>query len=1147
MILGVPDGYVPFDLARHAGAGPAGHVHVARDDARMGALVEALAFLAPSLEVIDLPAWDCLPYDRVAPHGEIVSRRIAALARLAEGVRPRLILTTVNGFLQRLPPVAFFSGGGLRLTPGQAISVDEVQSFLANNGFHRADTVREAGEYAVRGGIIDVYPSALGDPVRIDFFGDEIDSMRHFDAMSQRTTGPAERLDFQPVAEFRLDPDTVQRFRSGYRARFGADLQDDPLYTAVSAGQRHAGMDHWLPLYHPSMALLTDYVPGAEITFDAQVPEMLTSRLEQIAEFYEARQVGAEVRRRGGEGAPYRALPPDALYPTADEVTAVTAAALTYSAFGAGAAAGETAARDAAMRAEIGFAEARAAPETNLYSAVGERLRADLAAGQRVLVCGHSDGSRDRLVSLLADHGDLPLAVTPTWSAVENLPAGTIAAATLPIDHGFNGAGLMVVTEQDILGERLSRPRRRRRKGEEFLREVSSLEDGDHVVHIEHGIGRYDGLQTLEIGGAPHDCLRLVYHGGDKLFLPVENIEVLSRFGSEDAGVVLDKLGGAAWQARKARVKKRIRDMAEQLIRIAAEREIETLARVYPPEGVYEEFCARFPYEETEDQLQSITDVFEDLSTGRPMDRLICGDVGFGKTEVALRAALIVAMQGMQVAVVVPTTLLARQHFNQFKDRFRNLPLKVRQLSRMVTGKEASEVRAALASGACDVVVGTHALLAKTISFSNLGLLVIDEEQHFGVGQKERLKELKAGVHVLTLTATPIPRTLQMALTGVRSMSLIATPPVDRLAVRTFVMPYDGVVLREALMREHFRGGQSFYVCPRIEDLTRVHERLRNLVPELKLSVAHGQMPARELEDVMTQFSDGGFDVLLSTHIVESGLDIPSANTIVIHRADMFGLAQLYQLRGRVGRSKTRAYAYLTTQPGKKLTPAAQRRLEVMQTLDSLGAGFSLASHDMDIRGTGNLLGEEQSGHVKEVGVELYQHLLREAVMAAREGRLSDNGQVTEDWTPQIQLGTPVLIPEAYVPDLSLRLGLYRRVAQLVDGQEIDAFAAELTDRFGPIPPEVTNLLDIIAIKQACKAANVAKVDAGPKGAVVAFRDNYFADPASLVAYIAKQAGTIQMRPDHRLVYRRNWGKPEQRVKGLTRFVGELAALAAGA
>ena len=853
------------------------------------------------------------------------------------------------------------------------------------------------------------------------------------------------------------------------------------------------------------------------------------------------------MRRRGGEGAPYRALPPDALYPTADEVTSVTAAALTFSAFGAGAAAGETAARDAAMRAEIGFAEARAAPETNLYNAVGERLRADLAAGQRVLVCGHSDGSRDRLVSLLADHGDLPLAVTPTWSAVENLPAGTIAAATLPIDHGFNGAGLMVVTEQDILGERLSRPRRRRRKGEEFLREVSSLEDGDHVVHIEHGIGRYDGLQTLEIGGAPHDCLRLVYHGGDKLFLPVENIEVLSRFGSEDAGVVLDKLGGAAWQARKARVKKRIRDMAEQLIRIAAEREIETLARVYPPEGVYEEFCARFPYEETEDQLQSITDVFEDLSTGRPMDRLICGDVGFGKTEVALRAALIVAMQGMQVAVVVPTTLLARQHFNQFKDRFRNLPLKVRQLSRMVTGKEASEVRAALASGACDVVVGTHALLAKTISFSNLGLLVIDEEQHFGVGQKERLKELKAGVHVLTLTATPIPRTLQMALTGVRSMSLIATPPVDRLAVRTFVMPYDGVVLREALMREHFRGGQSFYVCPRIEDLTRVHERLRNLVPELKLSVAHGQMPARELEDVMTQFSDGGFDVLLSTHIVESGLDIPSANTIVIHRADMFGLAQLYQLRGRVGRSKTRAYAYLTTQPGKKLTPAAQRRLEVMQTLDSLGAGFSLASHDMDIRGTGNLLGEEQSGHVKEVGVELYQHLLREAVMAAREGRLSENGQVTEDWTPQIQLGTPVLIPDAYVPDLSLRLGLYRRVAQLVDGQEIDAFAAELTDRFGPVPPEVTNLLDIIAIKQACKAANVAKVDAGPKGAVVAFRDNHFADPASLVAYIAKQAGTIQMRPDHRLVYRRNWGKPKQRVKGLTRFVGELAALAAGA
>ena len=1151
IINGAPDGYVPFDLAQQLSCRSGDHLHIARDDARMGAITAALGFLAPAVEVIEIPAWDCLPYDRVSPHGEIVSRRIASLARLTE-VPPsdqvsRLIITTVNGLLQRLPPPAFFSAAQLKLQPSQAISVDQVQDFMRGNGFRRADTVREPGEYAVRGGIIDVFPSAVGEPVRIDFFGDEIDSMRHFDAMTQLTTGPCSELIFRPVAEFLLDDAAIQRFRSGYRAHFGGDAHDDPLYEAVSAGQRYAGMDHWLPLFHAELALLTDYVAQPEMTFDAQVPDMVTSRLEQITEFFDAREIAAKVRQRGGDGVPYRALPTESLYLHNLEWQALLTRGAVYSPFiGSGAEASATQVRDAGARSEIGFAEARAQPEINLYEAVGDRLHDDLKRGRQVLVCGHTTGSRDRLVSLLKDHGLKAIVAVDGPGELSSLAKGTVAAVTLPIDHGFDDGQQVIVTEQDILGERLSRPRRRRRRGAEFLQEASSLDDGDHVVHIEHGIGRYDGLETLEIGGAPHDCLRLVYHGGDKLFLPVENIDVLSRFGSEDAGVQLDKLGGAAWQARKARVKKRIRDMAEQLIRVAAEREIERLDAVHPPEGVYAQFCARFPYEETEDQLQSIEDVFKDLASGKAMDRLICGDVGFGKTEVAMRAAVVVAMQGLQVAVVVPTTLLARQHYNQFKDRFRGLPLKVRQLSRMVTAKEAAEVRSELTSGDCNVVIGTHALLAKTIDFNNLGLLIVDEEQHFGVGQKERLKELKAGVHVLTLTATPIPRTLQMALTGVREMSLISTPPVDRLAVRSFVMPYDGVVLREALMREHFRGGQSFYVCPRLEDLNREHERLTALVPELKISMAHGQMPARELERVMTEFSDGVFDVLLSTHIVESGLDIPSANTIIIHRADMFGLSQLYQLRGRVGRSKIRAYAYLTTNPGRRLTASAQRRLEVMQTLDTLGAGFSLASHDMDIRGTGNLLGDEQSGHVKEVGVELYQHLLREAVMAAREGRLADDGRITDDWTPQIQLGRPVLIPEIYVPDLSVRLGLYRRVGQLVDVQDIDAFAAELTDRFGAIPAEVTNLLDVIAIKQACKAAGVAKVDAGPKGAVVAFRDNKFADPGGLIRYIAKQEGAIQLRPDHKLIYRRNWEKPDNRVRGLTRFIGALAKIAAG-
>jgi transcription-repair coupling factor (superfamily II helicase) len=530
------------------------------------------------------------------------------------------------------------------------------------------------------------------------------------------------------------------------------------------------------------------------------------------------------------------------------------------------------------------------------------------------------------------------------------------------LERGFITRQLSVTAEQDLLGERIARPPRRRRRADQFIADATGIEEGDLVVHQEHGIGRYDGLSTIEVNGAPHDCLRLVYEGGDKLFLPVENIEVLSRFGSETQGVALDRLGGTSWQTRKAKAKQRIQDMAGQLIRIAAERQLREGTTATPPEGAWDEFCARFPFAETEDQQRAIADVLEDLAAGRPMDRLICGDVGFGKTEVALRAAFVVAMSGAQVAVVVPTTLLARQHYRTFTARFEGMPVRIAQLSRMVTAKEAAEVRAGLKDGTINIVVGTHALLAKGVEFADLALVVVDEEQHFGVAHKERLKALKADVHVLTLTATPIPRTLQLALTGVREMSIIATPPVDRLAVRTFIMPWDGVVLREAIQRERFRGGQVFCVVPRIEDMEKVAQRLRAIVPDARIVEAHGQLPPTQLEKVMAEFGDGKHDVLLSTNIVESGLDMPAVNTLLIHRADMFGLAQLYQLRGRVGRGKQRGYAYLTWPQSHRLSAAAQKRLEVMQTLDALGAGFTLASHDLDIRGAGNLLGEEQSG-----------------------------------------------------------------------------------------------------------------------------------------------------------------------------------------
>jgi transcription-repair coupling factor (superfamily II helicase) len=713
----------------------------------------------------------------------------------------------------------------------------------------------------------------------------------------------------------------------------------------------------------------------------------------------------------------------------------------------------------------------------------------------------------------------------------------------LGLEQGVVAGDLAIVSEQDILGDRLIRSTKRRVRAENFIAEASNLAEGDLVVHVDHGVGRFEGLVTIVAGGAPHDCLKLAYADNDRLFVPVENIDMLSRYGSEEGGGALDKLGGVGWQQRKARVKKRIAEIATELVRIAAQRKLRQGEAMDPPEGLFAEFCARFPYPETEDQARAIEDTLSDLASGRPMDRLVCGDVGFGKTEVALRAAFVAAMAGHQVAVVVPTTLLARQHFRNFTERFRGLPLRIAQLSRLVGAKETTQTRKALAEGGVDIVVGTTSILSKSMAFKDLGLLVVDEEQHFGVGQKERLKQLKANVHVLTLTATPIPRTLQMALSGVRDMSIIASPPVDRLAVRTFVMPYDPVVVREAIMRERFRGGQIFYVCPRIEDLDLLQTRLRELVPECSFAVAHGQMSSGALEDTISAFTEGRYDILLATNIVESGLDMPRVNTIVIHRADLFGLAQLYQLRGRVGRSKLRAYAYLTIPADRVLNQTAQKRLEVMQTLDSLGAGFQLASHDLDIRGAGNMLGDEQSGHIREVGIELYQHMLEEAVTAIRaEG---DGAAASEEWSPQINIGMAVLIPEGYVADLAVRLGLYRRLSQMAERAELDAFAAELVDRFGKLPQEVENLLEVVAVKQLCRKAGVEKVDAGPKGAVLSFRNNRFARPEKLIALITRDAASMKVRPDQKLVCVADWDNARERMKGVARLMSELARIAA--
>jgi len=1139
VIGGAPEGVDAGEIARLARESGGAVLHVARDDARLARLRDLLGFFDPDLRVLPFPAWDTLPYDRVSPNSELVSRRMATLSALAERPEgPLVVLTTVSAALQRVPPRASVEGAVFSARAGEHLDIEALAAFCERNGYVRTATVREPGEFAQRGGIVDLFPPDVEEPVRLDLFGDEVESIRRFDPVTQRSTGAADALELRPASELHLDAPSVERFRTGYRELFGAAATDDPLYEAVSAGRRFPGMEQWLPLFHDRLETLFDYVAGTAVTLDHQTDQAAEARLDAIAEYFAARQSMAHGGAAQGEMV-YRPVPPERLFlePGEWEARLEDGGAAEFSPF-----APPSVGRDLEGRGGPSFAEARARQSANLFDAVHEALDAERGAGRQVVVAAYSAGSGERLTHIFGEHGIPAPTRVGSLAELEALDEGEIALAVLPLETGFRTPGLCVLTEQDILGERLIRTPKRRRKADSFLTELSTIEEGDLVVHVDHGIGRYEGLETLQVAGAPHDCLQMVYDGGDKLYVPVENMEVLSRYGSEDSGAQLDKLGGAGWQARKARVKARIKDIADRLIRIAAEREIKKGEAMRAAEGSYDEFAARFPYPETDDQERAIADVMEDLASGKPMDRLVCGDVGFGKTEVALRAAFVAAMDGRQVAVVVPTTLLARQHYRTFEQRFRDLPVRVAQLSRLVSNKDAAEIRQGLADGTIDIVVGTHALLGKSVAFDRLGLLIVDEEQHFGVAQKERLKELRANVHVLTLTATPIPRTLQLALSGVREMSLIATPPVDRLAVRTFVLPYDPVVIREAIMREVYRGGQVFYVCPRIEDMPKVAERLRELVPEIKIAQAHGRMGSAELEDVMTAFTEGQFELLLCTNIVESGLDMPRVNTIVIHRADMFGLAQLYQLRGRVGRSKVRAYAYLTIPTDQALKGTAQKRLEVMQTLDTLGAGFTLASHDMDIRGAGNLLGEEQSGHVREVGIELYQHMLEEAVAAARDAGEQAPAEA-EEWTPQITIGTPVLIPETYVPDLHTRLGLYRRSASLVDQAEIDSFAAELADRFGSLPDEVKNLLDIVAIKQLCRAAGVEKVDAGPKGAVLSFRHDQFANPAGLVDFIAEQAGTVKLRPDHKLVYRRNWERAEDRVRGVSQLMKRVARL----
>ncbi len=1146
----VSEGYEPFAVADLWRESKRDILYIASDGVALEQNADILQALLPTAEILRFPAWDTVPYDRVSPNAAIVSKRTDTLGRLAfapEGKHPRIIVASIGSVLQKLPPKKVFLNSMKEVKVGEILNFNDFLHYAAINGYTRVEQVMEPGEYAVRGDILDIFPTGAEEPLRIDLFGDDVEKIRTFDVLSQRTTGEKKSYLFQAAGEAVLDENTVKTFRGRYREAFGAAFKEDEIYEAVSNGRKYMGMENWLPFfYEEPLPSLFDYLPRAKIILGRNADAALTAKCESIADHYTARLEALKVKNNG-EVDTYRPVPPELMFLGEKEFEALTARrqALVLSGMNLPDGNGN---KDTGVLPGRDFSAAKSVNGAQVYLDLLAYLN-EYGKLKRIICC-YTEGSRERLFSLINDaksdsaYAKTEFVFAADWQeAVDKAGAHKVPLLLLPLPRGFRGEGLCLVAEQDILGARQHRRTGKKVTSKDFIADLSALNVGELVVHIEHGIGRFMGLETITAGGAPHDCLKIIYAGDDKLFVPVENIETVSRYGIEDENIRLDTLGGGAWEAKKAKVKKRIHEIAEKLIAIAAQRQLKKAESFVPPDGLYDEFCAGFPYNETDDQLNAIGDVLGDLAAGTPMDRLVCGDVGFGKTEVALRAAFTVAAAGAQVALIVPTTLLARQHYYNFCQRMAGFPINVAMLSRLQTPAAAKKIKDGLKNGSVDIVIGTHALLANNIEFSNLGLLIIDEEQHFGVAHKEKLKGLKADVHVLTLTATPIPRTLQMSLTGVKQLSIIATPPVDRLAARTFVMPFDGVMIKEAIYREKYRGGQTFVVCPRVSDLPRVHDVLQELAPDAKILVAHGQMPVKQLEEVMNEFADRKGDILLSTTIIESGIDMPTVNTMIVYRADMFGLAQLYQLRGRIGRSKVRGYCYFTVPAQKNLKPVAERRLSILQALDSLGAGFSLASHDMDIRGSGNILGEEQSGHIKEVGIALYHHMLEEEIARIKAGVAAGEEKTAADWSPQIVTGVPIMIPESYVRDLGVRLGLYKRIGGLETPEALLDMREELADRFGTIPPEVENLLKTVEIRQLCKKANIEKIDAGAKGFLITFHNNVFRAPEKLVDMALRSFGAMKLRPDQKLLVSREMESYAARLETIRDCVSRINKL----
>ncbi len=1135
-------------------------------------------------EIISFYPWDCSPYDRISPKQLLSNNRVKNLYKISNSDTSKqfIAVTSIDAVMQKIINPKIVKNCAFYARTGSKIVIDDIAKFLVFNGYSRQISANGAGEFAIRGSIVDIVTSTASDVVgwRLDFFGDHLESIKAFDIQTQLSLESIKEISILPASEVILNQETITNFRQQYRELFGA-VSEDQLYNAISEGRQYPGMEHYLPLfYRQELVSFFDYFKKPVIFLNNKLTDIAKQRDEMIKQSFDARKQDIKLNRSSSVNN-YHPLEPKHLYFSADEFNQII----------------DRAAKEENDKSLIRFnnnqledtkhkriidLEIKGIPDFILAARANKKdpiemmkeflsliienkklnnhLNNHLAIiYPKIIFCCLSEGFEERLTKLMIDY-NIGCQKIDNLLEIEHIKKDKMAVCVMPINLGFYSNDLVFIGEQSLFGEKIYRQKNTVKNSQRLLEESLAINIGELVVHRNHGIGKFDGIHTITAGGIKNDFLKIIYNNGDSLFVPVEDINLITRYGSDNPLIQLDRLGGNNWKNRQNKVRKRIKIAASALIKIAATRHLKSAPILIAQDHPYQEFKARFEFSETDDQLSAIDDVEEDLRKGSPMDRLICGDVGFGKTEVAMRASFIAVKSEinltnknpLQVAIVTPTTLLCRQHYHSFTKRFAGSNIKIAQLSRLVSAKEAIKIKDDIENGNVDIVIGTHALLQKNIKFKNLGLLIIDEEQHFGVGQKERLKELKNEVHVLTLSATPIPRTLQMSLTGVKELSLISTPPIDRLAVKNFVMPYDSIITREAIMREYQRSGKIFFVVPRIKDIEEMEPKLKNLVPEIRITHAHGQMSPVQLDKIMNDFYDDKIDLLLSTTIIESGIDIASANTIIIYKAEMFGLSQLYQLRGRVGRGKIRGYAYFMLNNRKKISEENKKKLEVMQNLDNLGVGFSIASYDMDIRGSGNLLSEEQSGHIKETGVELYQQLLVETIESLKNNPdLKNLNQIdnelefddNQDLVTQIKLAVPLLIPEAYMPDLSLRMSFYKKIAAISSKEQQDQLKITMIDRFGKLPAEINNLIEVAFLKSLCKKLMVEKLEATKDGILVSFRDNKFKNPDGLLKMVFSSNNKIRLHLGQKILFCKNITSDTDKIKSASEVLSCLQNL----